>query len=124
MTTAAKLLNPSAAIFVYIFFSQFVETLYASQQSDTPYLWYVLSPIAFVWLVWWWLMDDSRKRGIRWVMDLGMFLYIAWILVLPYHLFKTRGWSGILPILFFILSAMLGTGIAVFVWSVFMAPAY
>lgn len=123
MTTAAKLLNPSAAIFVYVFFSWFVETLYASQQIETPWIWYGLSQIVLVWLVWWWLVDDSRKRGIGWGMDLGMFLYIAWIFVLPYHLFKTRGWSGFIPILFFILTALAGTATAVFVWSVLMTPS-
>jgi hypothetical protein len=26
---------------------------------------------------------------------MGMYLYIAWIFIVPYYLFKTRGWKAI-----------------------------
>lgn len=35
-------------------------------------------------------------------MDLGMFVYVAWIFILPYHMFRTRGrkaFTGILSLI-------------------------
>jgi hypothetical protein len=61
-------------------------------------VWHVL---AFYWAVGWWFINDSRSKGIRWndgFMDMGMFLYIAWILIIPYYLFKSRGWKAIYPL--------------------------
>lgn len=57
------------------------------------YLWYVL---AFYWALSWWFINDSRKHGIPWIdkyMDMGMYLYVAWIFIIPYYLFRTRGWK-------------------------------
>ncbi|CAN5310069.1 hypothetical protein BH20ACI2_BH20ACI2_07010 [soil metagenome] len=62
----------------------------------------ILSGLSFIWLIWWWLRDDSRKRNIWWVLDLGFFLFLTWFAILPYHLFKTRGLSAFIPILFFV----------------------
>lgn len=83
------------------------------RQLEAPWTFDVLSPIAFIWLIWWWLRDDSRKYGISWMLDLGMFLLMAWPIILPYHLFKTRGLSAFIPILTFILVVVSGTVTAV-----------
>ena len=55
-----------------------------------------------LWIFGWWLRSDSRKRGIILVYDLGFFLGIAWPLVMPYYLLKTRGARGLLIIFGFI----------------------
>jgi hypothetical protein len=115
-----KFTTPAAAIFVYVFALQFIDNLYALQGIEGPLGWEFLSRIGLVWLIWWWLRVDSRERGIGWVLDLGMFLYLAWIVVLPYHLFKTRGWAAFVPILFFIAVALMGFVSAVVVWVVFL----
>ncbi len=115
-----KLTTPAAAIFVYTFALQFIDNLYALQGIESPAVWGVLSRIVFVWLIWLWLRDDSRKRGIGWVLDLGMFLYLAWMVVLPYHLFKTRGWAAFVPVLFFFAIALIGFVSAVVVWVAFL----
>jgi hypothetical protein len=38
-----------------------------------------------------WLGDDRKNRGITKVWDSGFFLLIAWPVVVPYYLAKTRG---------------------------------
>jgi hypothetical protein len=43
-------------------------------------------------------------------MDLGMFLSIGWVLVLPYYLFKTRGIKAMIGIASFL-------GVCVAAWS-------
>jgi hypothetical protein len=54
--------------------------------------------LAFYWALGWWFINDSRKHGAPWFnkyMDMGMYLYIAWIFIVPYYLFRTRGWKAI-----------------------------
>lgn len=43
------------------------------------------------------------------MLDLGLFLMIAWPILLPYHLFSTRGLKALLPILFYILVFLAGS---------------
>ncbi|MEQ1924273.1 MAG: hypothetical protein ABL952_17370, partial [Pyrinomonadaceae bacterium] len=77
----------------------------------------VVSPFGLIWLFWLWLREDSRNYGIAWVLDLGMFLFMAWPLILPYHLFKTRGLKAFIPILAYVLTILLGTLAAAVVTS-------
>lgn len=112
-------LTPGRVLFVLIFFVQFVDGLYVIRQIDSPLVYDVMSRIAVVWVIWWWLMDDSRRLGVTWFHDLGMFLFIAWIFILPYHLFKTRGFRAFIPILAFILTALCGS-VAAAVFSVLL----
>ena len=42
-------------------------------------------------LVGYWLDADSREKRTLRVWDMGFFLYVAWPLILPYYLVKTRG---------------------------------
>ena len=53
-------------------------------------------------MFWWWLREDSGDRNITWPLDLGMFVYAGWFLLLPYHLVKTRGVKGFLGVLAFV----------------------
>ena len=97
------MLTPSRIFFAYLFLYQFTFSFYEARQLELPDGAEILAGLAFVWLIWWWLRDDSRKRNIQWMLDLGFFLILAWIFILPYHLFKTRGLSAFIPILFFVL---------------------
>jgi hypothetical protein len=101
--------TPSVVLFTFGFLFQFLAALYELRQLETPWPLDLLSRIAFVWLVWWWLRDDSRRRGITWALDLGMLLFAAWIVVLPYHLFKTRGLKAFIPVLAYILVVLCGS---------------
>ena len=57
--------------------------------------------LGFAWIMAEWLKADCRKRGIGWVLDLGMFVYIVWPLIMAYHLIKTRRAKGLLVIMGF-----------------------
>ena len=107
------LVTPARAFFVFVFLIQFLDGLYVQLQIEIPGVFDTLSRIALVSLIWWWLRDDSRRLGITWVLDLGMFLFTAWLVILPYHLFKTRGLKGVIPILAYILVVVFGAAAAV-----------
>ena len=94
--------TPAKVLFFFTFFSTFVSTFYAAWEIRPPVLIEVLTPIIFAWLLWWWLVHDTRTSGLSWpATDLGLFVYFAWFAILPYHLLKTRGVQGLLVILAF-----------------------
>jgi hypothetical protein len=99
----------TVVLMLYIVFGQITELVYAVNEIAPPAAFTFLQPFVFLGLICWWLQKDSARTGVSWPMDAGMFLYVAWFLVLPYHLVKTRGLGGLLDILLFI-------GIVVATW--------
>ena len=99
---AASIRASTIILFAFFFFIQFMGGIYAAWQTSMPAVSELLSPLAFAWLCWWWLKEDSRERGISWPLDLGMFVYAGWFVLLPYHLIKTRGVKGLIGIVAFL----------------------
>ena len=66
--------------------------------------------LGLLWSLVWWLEADGRRRGARPVYCLGMLTMVGGFILLPYHLFKTRGGAGFLLILAFF-GALIGSGV-------------
>jgi hypothetical protein len=103
--TKLQISKPSIYFALFLFIAQFINGLKTAQTggySSSSYIWFVL---AFFWALSWWLNNDSKEYDIKWFdkyMDMGMFLYIGWIFLTPYYLFKTRGWKALYTIGLFI----------------------
>jgi hypothetical protein len=41
-----------------------------------------------------WLQKDARRTGVGAVHDLGFFLWLAWPVVIPWYVWRTRGLGG------------------------------
>ena len=41
-----------------------------------------------------WLQKDAKRIGVPQILDLGLFLWLAWPIMLPWYAFKTRGRAG------------------------------
>lgn len=97
------LFSPTGLLFIFVAIGQFAHAVYilAGDREPTPAFNFIYTA-GFVWIITWWLLKDSRKRGIKSVYDMGLFLYIAWPFFMPYYLIKTRGAKGLLVILGFI----------------------
>jgi hypothetical protein len=112
--------TPAKVLLAFVFVTHFIGTIYAVGEIEFSYTIEVVSKIAVTWLIWLWFISDSREHGVTWPMDMGMFLYLAAMLIIPYHLFKTRGSGGVIPILVFlcvIVSAWFaGEVVGVFLW--------
>jgi hypothetical protein len=119
-TVLPRTLSPTVLLYSFVVITQFAYGLYLGQQIETPGAYTLLHWAAQLWIIGWWLRTDSCKRGVAWVYDLGFFLCIAWPLVLPYYLFKTRGAKGFLIILAFI-GAYVGATIVGITLSVMVA---
>ena len=75
--------------------------------------------VGLLWAIIWWLKADSRKRHVKPVYCLGLLVTVGWFIILPHHVFKTRGAKGFLTILIFI-GMLIGTqvlGIMAYVMS-------
>ncbi len=107
----AQDLRPSlstAILFAYVFFAQFISVLYAVRAIEVPASYDLLGSLAFLWLIWWWLRSDSIENGVSWPLDLGFFLTFAWIFIIPFHLFKTRGFRGLIGVFAYIVFSYAG----------------
>ena len=107
----SQLSAPTILLYLYLIITQLANGLYTAGNAEPPAIYYLLYPIGFLWVIGWWLMRDSRNRGVRWVFDMGLFLYIAWPFIMPYYLIKTRGVKGLLTILIFV-AAYVGAYVA------------
>lgn len=116
------LTTPTALLYIFLTFTQIVAGIYLTSGLEPPALFSFAFSLGIVWLVGWWLRTDSRKREFRLVYDLGLFLYIAWPIVLPYYLFKTRGIRGLLVILGFV-GVYIGGAVVGMMLYLFLAPA-
>ncbi len=53
--------------------------------------------VALYWALSWWFINDSRRPDVHWsqdYMDMGLFIYVAGFFMIPYYLFKSRGWKA------------------------------
>jgi hypothetical protein len=112
-----RILSPTTLLYSFVVITQFAYGLYFGRQMEAPPSYTLLHWAAQLWIIGWWLRSDSRKRRVAWVYDMGFFLCIAWPLVMPYYLVKTRGGKGLLIILGFI-GAYFGAAIAGIIVSV------
>ena len=94
--------SPAGLLYLFLLLTQPINGLYDASQVEVPGLYRLLYVLGFIWVIGWWLQQDSRRHGFKWVYDLGLFLYIAWPIILPYYLFKTRGLKALLTILIFL----------------------
>jgi len=64
----------------------------------------------------WWLKAEARTSAAKDVYCLGLLVGTGWIIMIPYHLFKTRGLRGFIPLLALLLSFITAYLLAVFVY--------
>jgi len=70
---------------------QFERGVCGARHLAVPELSGFLQLVAFTCLVIHWLNLDSQQRQTPRVWDMGFFLVLAWPVIAPYHLVKTRG---------------------------------
>jgi hypothetical protein len=67
----------------------------------------------------WWLRADARRYKVQPVYCLGMLVSVGWVVVIPYHLWATRGARGLLLILALIGAFVVAQFVAVFTYLLF-----
>jgi hypothetical protein len=98
----SQMVTPTTLLYVFVSLAQVATGIYYVSKHQPPPLFQLTYSIGFLWVMGWWLLRDSGKRGVGWVFDIGMFLSVAWPIVMPYYLLKTRGAKGLFVILGFL----------------------
>lgn len=94
--------SPTAILYTFVTLAHIASGMYLAQGIEPPSAFALTYAVGLLWLIGWWLLSDSRRRGVAWVFDMGFFLFLAWPIIMPYYLLKTRGARGVLVILGFI----------------------
>jgi hypothetical protein len=116
MNLLSQITSPTALLYIYLVITQMIAGFYLARGIELPPTYIYLYPLGLIWIIGWWLERDSRRHGVAWVFDMGLFLYIAWPFIMLYYLFKTRGVRALFVILAFV-AIYLGafvTGVALY----------
>jgi hypothetical protein len=73
---------------------------------------------AFLCCVVWWLRAEDRRCALKHVYCVGLLVGVGWIIIIPYHLFKTRGVRGMVPLSALLGLVLVGHILAVFVYMI------
>ena len=87
-------------------------TIADAEPSPIVALFFSVAPLIAVIM---WLQRDAQRTGVGAVHDLGLFLWFAWLVVIPWYLWRTRGsrgWRLCLAIFALIGSAYIGAALA------------
>ena len=118
-TFLSRMFSPAPLLYTFVVITQFAYGAYLGAQLQFPEGLTLIYAVGILWAVGWWLRTDSRSRGVLSVYDLGFFLYLAWPVVMPYYLLKTRGAKGLFVMLGFV-AAYVGAAVIGIVFSVFV----
>lgn len=110
-----RIFSPTALLYSFVVINQFTSGLYVGLSAEPPLAYTVLQWLALIWIMGWWLLADSRKRGVSWVYDTGFLVYVAWPILMMCYLLKTRGAKALLVMLAFIGVYLGATAAGVFV---------
>jgi hypothetical protein len=98
---------------ILVFVSQFGIGIYDAGGLEPSAAFEFLHTFAFLCGSVWWLKSEARRYAVKPVYCLGLLVGVGWIIIVPYHLFKTRGIRGLIP-----LGALLGSFLAAHILAV------
>jgi len=115
-------LSPSAAI-LYCFANQYLsETLDAATPGASVVT--VFNMLLFQSVMGTWVMADARQRQIQLPFDFGFLASVAWPVVIPIYLFRTRHWQAFKTIGWFALLNLAGYALAWIPYAICALPLH
>lgn len=114
----------TALLVLALLVSQVVGGFYEALERDPPAAFPLLLQLFVVLSVISWFSLYSQRQRIPWVLDMGWFLFAAWVVVVPYYILKREGRAGWNRIGLFCLTwfAAWCTGRAVSIWTRVLLP--
>ena len=106
---------------ILIFIYNFTASLYAWTGVEPLPTVEFLYIAAFSWGAIWWFRSETQKSDLQRVYCHGMLMNFGWFVIIPYHLWKTRGWRGLLPVLALVGSYIGSIVLATIVYFAFLA---
>lgn len=81
-------------VFIYNFSAGFY---YAKGIEPSPTVEFLYTA-AFLCGVVWWLNAETGRSAVKPVYCRGLLVAAGWLIIIPYHLLKTRGVKGVIPL--------------------------
>jgi hypothetical protein len=61
----SQVTSPTALLYIFVVLTQFIIGIYLAGEFDPPPTFALLYPLSFLWVMGWWLLNDSRGRGVN-----------------------------------------------------------
>lgn len=100
---------------ILVFLYHFGIGIYSAGGLEPSPTFEFLYTVAFLCCVIWWLKAEARLYAATPVYCLGLLVGVGWIIIIPHHLFKTRGIRGFIP-----LGALIGCFLVAHILAVFV----
>ena len=75
---------------------------------------------AFLCGVVWWLNAETKSSAVKPIYCSGLLVGVGWLFIIPYHLLKTRGLKGFIP-LFALIASFIAAHITAIVFNILLA---
>ena len=82
-------------IFIYNFAAALLRASGVELSPAVEFLYAAAFPCAAIW----WLRSDAYRSSVKPLYCQGVMMGAGWFVIIPYHLLKTRGAKGFLPLL-------------------------
>jgi hypothetical protein len=105
-----------------LFLTQMAGGVYAGLEREPPTMFSVLTPMLFGFSLIAWFSSYCRAHRVALVMDMALFVLMAWFVVVPYYVVRREGRRGLHRIGLFLLTylAAWAAGWAVSIWTRFL----
>ena len=97
------------------------QTIYALLHVQVSPVFDFLHKVALTCGVVWWLRAEVKRSSAQALYCEGLLATVGWIIILPYHLLKTRGVKGLIPLLALLAALIASQVVATIVYAVFFA---
>ena len=95
------ILTPLLA-YMFAVLTGFEAGAYGARGIAVPGISRVFTYVGFLTVMTYWVRKDSKRSESWHAMDLGLYMFLLWPVMVPYYLLKTRGAKGLVPILTFL----------------------
>lgn len=113
----------TVSVVTSLFLERIVDGFYQGLGRKLPDTVPILGAALLITSLYTWFWSYSQQHHIAWVMDMGWFMFAAWVFILPYYILKTegrRGWSRI-GLFCLTYGAAYATGWAILIWTQVLA---
>ena len=107
-------------LIVLVFIYNFAVGIYFAQGVELSATVEFLYTSAFICGVVWWLNAETARSTVNALYCRGLLVAIGWLIIVPYHLLKTRGVKGLIPLAALAASFLLAHISALVVYMAFL----
>lgn len=107
-------------LMILVFIYNLGAGIYHAQGVDPSPTAEFLYSAAFLCGVVWWLNAEAGRSAVKPVYCQGLLVAIGWLVIIPYHLLKTRGARGLIPLVALTGSFVIAHITALVVYMIFL----